>query len=292
MERTKIWMWGLLTFAVSGCGSDDIPTDPLIQERPYEMHVPASYDKATPTPLVMALHGRPGTGEVIAELLNLIAGSESHGYLAVYPDGRLGPDGLRFWTATDANWNVPGMPDVDSVYIEAVIDDVIKRYNVDTQRIYVVGVSNGGFMAHRLACDIGDRLAAIISVAGMTWADPAKCPAPAPVHVLQIHGDADMTVKPAGGQYMDMVPYPSLTATIDEWALKNGCTGTLSDTGRIDFERTLAGDETRQQEVTGCPAGGSVSLWTVEGGTHMLAPVTALPQIIWSYLDAHQATAK
>jgi poly(3-hydroxybutyrate) depolymerase len=111
------------------------------------------------------------------------------------------------------------------------------------------------------------------------------------VHVLQIHGDADMTVKPAGGQYMNQAPYPSLMATVDAWATKNGCTGTLSDTGRIDLERTLAGDETRQQEVTGC-AGGSVSLWTVEGGTHMLWPVAGWPEIMWSYFEAHPAVAR
>ena len=275
-----------------GCGDDGIATDPLIQERPYEFYAPTSYDPATPTPLIVALHGRPGTGYVIAVLLDLFNASDSYGFLVAYPDGRVGPDSLNFWAATDACCNPTHEPDVDAAYLEAVIDDSRKRYNVDPARIYVVGVSNGGFMAHRLACEMGDRLAAIISVAGVTWADPAACPAPAPIHILQIHGDMDMTVKPAGGQFMNQAPYPSLAATIDQWSMKNGCTGALTDTGRIDFDEMVAGSETRQQEVAGCPQHGSVSLWTVEGAGHALDPIDALPQLMWDYLRMHDGAGK
>jgi len=126
-------------------------------------------------------------------------------------DARL--EGKRFWNATDACCNLDRKEGIDDVaYVSQIIDDVTARYNVDPKRIYLVGHSNGAFMSHRFACEMGSRVAAIVTLAGMQWNDPAKCPGGSPVSVLHVHGDADDTILYAGG-VSEIGTYPSAKQT-------------------------------------------------------------------------------
>ena len=60
-------------------------------------------------------------------------------------------------------------------YLRAIIRDVMARYPVDRRRVFVVGHSNGGFMAYRMACEASDLVTGVVSLAGATWKDPARC---------------------------------------------------------------------------------------------------------------------
>ena len=144
--------------------------------------------------------------------------------------------------------------------------------------MYLVGHSNGGFMSHRFACDRAGRVAAIVSLAGAQWKDPARCEPSQPVNVLQVHGDRDESIELRGGR----TPRRHLSGareTVATWAGKNGCDGTLGDTGeRLDLAAPrLEGAETTVARYCGC-GGGDVELWTILGGSHCPPSTSAGPR--------------
>jgi polyhydroxybutyrate depolymerase len=167
----------------------------------------------------------------------------------------------------------------------AVVADMAAQYNVDPKRVYLMGHSNGGFMAHRLACEHPQTFAAIFSLAGATWLDPAKCPAGAPVNVLQLHGDQDETILYQGGSTR-AGEYPSAAVTVATWADKNGCTGEAVAGEDIDLSDER-GAETARVAYAGCPAGGAVELWTIRGGSHLPPLANDFFDTIWAWFEAH-----
>ena len=273
--------------ADAGAGADAAAG--VLDERPYELLVPDSYDADTPTPLIVLLHGYTATGAVQLAYFGLADVAQEQGLLVAYPDGSVDGSGIHFWNATDACCDLSGSGVDDVAYLTAVMDDVAARYNVDPARVLMVGHSNGGFMSHRMACDRADRVAAIVSLAGATWADPAQCQPSEPVAILQVHGDADMTILYAGGEILGNA-YPAAADTVASWAALNGCKGKLeaSDT-RLDIEEVIADDETRVDRTAGCPSpSAEVELWTIETGSHvpsLLQPTW--PETIVEFLLAH-----
>jgi polyhydroxybutyrate depolymerase len=246
--------------------------------------VPESYDPASPTPLVVLLHGYSATGLVQSAYMRLPADAEQHGYLLAVPEGLANGQDKQFWNATDycCAFGVADPPD-DVAYLTALLDDVARQYNVDAKRVYVIGHSNGGFMAHRLACEIGPRITAIASLAGAQWLDPAKCPAGTPVNVLQVHGTADDTIEYLGRPNA----FPSAQVTVETWRQKNGCSGDFEPGAARDVDTQLAGDETEVQIAAGCPAGGAVELWTIEGGAHIPSLGDSWADQLWAWFEAH-----
>ena len=151
--------------------------------RPVTLHVPVSYNPEVPTPLVLFLHGYPGTGEAFESFFGFRAFQEDEAFLYAYPDAGLDSCGDRAWDATDACcrnfWVCPAVD--DSSYLESLIDESSSELNVDAAQIFVAGQSAGGFMSYRMACDHADKVAAIASFAGATFNDPERCQPPAPV---------------------------------------------------------------------------------------------------------------
>ena len=142
-------------------------------------------------------------------------------------------------------------------------------------------------MSHRMACDRSSRIAAVVSLAGMPWSDPHLCQTQEPVSVLQVHGDLDSVVLYSGG-FIGTNSYPSAVDTVSDWATRNGCAGTLVDTAmNLNLDVSLAGDETRVQSFSNCPAAGETELWTVLGGSHGPDFDDTWPDFIWGFLSSH-----
>jgi polyhydroxybutyrate depolymerase len=260
--------------------------------RPYGLKVPAGYDAGHPAPLVVLLHGYTADGERQAAYFGLPAEADKAGFLLATPNGTRDLMGNRFWNATDAccDWFHTGVDDV--AYIDAVIDEITARYAVDPARVFVVGHSNGAFMANRYACDRSNRVAAIVALAGMQWKDQSHCRPTSPVSVLHVHGRNDETVKYDGGTMPNGAFYPGAVETVDDWAKQNGCNGSLASTGRrFDLERLIAGDETGEEAYTGCPAGTDLQLWTIERGGHVPAFNEHWAEAIWAFMANHPKVA-
>jgi polyhydroxybutyrate depolymerase len=272
----------------------------IVAARPYNFKLPSGYDRNNATPLVIDLHGYAVSGVGQEGYFQFGAIADEQTFLYAYPDGTLDLKNNRFWNADDACCNFfAGVVD-DVAYLNAMIDDISTRYNVDPKRIFIVGHSNGAFMSHRLACDLSDRVAAIASLAGATWNDASKCNPSNHVSVLDVHGDADTVINYGGGSVpADLFapgdppetqpPYPSEAETMATWAAKNGCTDDLTpNVLTLDLDTMLAGAETSESAYAGCPTGVDVELWTIHGGSHV--PSLASPtwaESIYAFLKAH-----
>lgn len=256
--------------------------------RPYGLKVPAGYDGRHPVPLVVVLHGYTSNGANHAAYFGLVHEADTAGFLLAYPNGTRDVFGNRFWNATDAccDWFRTGVDDV--AYLDSVIDEITARYAVDRARVFLVGHSNGAFMAHRYACDRADRVAAIVTLAGVQWKDQSHCRPSSKVSVLQVHGRNDTTVNYDGGVMPNGAAYPGAVETVDDWAKLDGCNGALAPTGRrLDLDRMVVGDETVEAAYSGCPAGAAAQLWTIEGGGHVPAFTDQWAPAIWAFMNNH-----
>jgi polyhydroxybutyrate depolymerase len=131
----------------------------MLKDRPYALDAPG--DPTSPLPLVVALHGQNGSGVEIAQDLDLRRLAAPRNFWLAMPDGTFNRAGSSTWNAGTVD-----LPPYDRIYLAALIDDVASKHAIDPKRVYVVGYSIGAFMAHRLACDLSPKIAAVMSFAG------------------------------------------------------------------------------------------------------------------------------
>ena len=218
-------------------------------------------------PLVLSLHGYAGEAEAHDWYFGLSERILEYRFALITPQGTSDSRGNAFWNATDACCNFDGSAVDDSSWLSTLVDEA--KEIVDVSGVYVAGYSNGGFMAYRLACDGLDGLVAIASLAGSSFADPARCDDTAPISVLQIHGAADLDI-PYGGTLEYQAGYPAATELTERWARRAGCDlEQASQLPAIDLEDVIDGAETTVRRYRqGCSNGITVELWTMEGADH------------------------
>ncbi len=257
--------------------------------------MPPTYRKGTPAPLVILLHGYSGTSADVGSYIDLQPAADAKGFLYVRPNGMKDSSGNQFWNATDACCDLNGVGVDDSGYLATLIGDLESRYSVDPRRIYVVGHSNGGFMAHRMACDHADLIAGIVSLAGATFEDTSKCKPSTAVSVLQVHGTADEIIPYDGGS-VGGAAFPAAPVTVKDWATLDHCASgptrgpELDLADRADSGKSggnLPGPETGVQAYSGCRQGTSVELWTIKGAGHIPGLTPAFATDIVNFLLAH-----
>ncbi len=279
---------GPVAVAVDATAVDGAPPTTFGGTRPAELLVPSSYSAATPMPLVIALHGYSSITTYVTGVTRLAYAYETDGFLLIAPTGTLDEGGRYFWNATDACCNFYGSTVDDVAYLNGLIDEISAAYNVDPDRVFIVGDSNGGFMAFRMACASAGRFAAIAVIGGATFNDPGACAPSEPVSVLHAHGTDDRTIAYEGGSTTvngTAAPYPSALGSDQRWAAYNGCATTATPGAPID----LIGDataETTTRTYDSCPTGIDVESWTVVGGPHTLF-ITATATQIFPWLNAH-----
>ena len=260
-------------------------------DRPVTVRVSPSFDPTRPAPLLIVLHGYTGSGSGMEEYFGLQREAEQRGFVTAYPDGTRDSRGDRFWNATDACCNFYGS-DVDDVgYLDSLITAIEAAVAVDPRRVYVAGHSNGGFMSYRLACAHADRIAAIVSLAGATFANASDCRPANPVAVLQIHGTADDTIAFSGGS-IDGHAFPGAEESAATWATYDGCAAvpsTVDERVDVDADLTNAGQpaEATVKRWSGCRPGGAVELWTIPGGGHVPTISSAFGGAVLDFLEAH-----
>jgi polyhydroxybutyrate depolymerase len=202
--------------------------------RMYRVHAPRSYSAATPAPLVLAFHGGGGDMNFMAtdKYYGLISKSEAEGFIVAFPNGfsRLNSGKFATWNA-GACCAAARDRNVDDIgFVRKIVDSLTLRFNIDRERIYATGMSNGGMMAYRLACEMSDTFKAIASVAGTD--NTMNCTPKAPISVLHIHARNDDRVLYNGGagrKFGDrskVTDFTSVPATISKWVKMNGCNPT------------------------------------------------------------------
>lgn len=262
-------------------------------KRPVEVYVPRSVVRGKPAPLIVMLHAYGANAAMEEWFFRFRTHADARSFLYVTPEGTVNPEGKQYWNATNACCAPPvehldgGAPPDDVQYLRELVGEIASKVDLDNKRVFVVGHSNGGFMAHRLACEHPELFAAIVSVAGATWADATKCEPHAPVSVLQIHGTSDTTITINGGMFFGN-NYPSARATVEHWVGYNDCTKfPIEEPTKLDLDVRVAGRETTVLRWVGCKNNSTVELWTMHGSSHVpLTSVNMAPAIL-DFLFAH-----
>jgi polyhydroxybutyrate depolymerase len=255
-----------------GAGQGGAPSPIVGGVRPALLHVPTNYDPSKPAPLLVMLHGRSFTSDFEEAYLGLTTQSDKQGFLYIHPSGTLDAQAQPFWNATDACCNFFGSTVDDEGYLMGLIDEIASKWAVDPKRVYLMGHSNGGFMAYRMACHHAERFAAIAVLAGEMYKDLSQCQPANPVSVLHIQGTADTTIAYGGGSVTLGLPsFPSAQTSVTDWVGFDGC-DPAGDTSSpaLDLEATLPGAETTVTRYqNGCKSGSSVEFWSIKNAVHV-----------------------
>lgn len=217
------------------------------QERNYYLLRPP--DRGGPLPLVLALHGYTQPPQGLELETKLDDEAAAAGFVVVYPEGI-----SRSWNSSDSGGDAH-LPNVDDVgFIRQLIDQLVSTAQIDPKRVFVTGISSGGEMSHRLACELSDRVSAVASVSGDLGI--AACNPARPISVLEVHGTADQFVPIEGDPSQNLAPTLS---TMQRWAKINGCasTPTVNETGI-----------TKTTTWGGCRSGTTVVLVAITGADH------------------------
>jgi polyhydroxybutyrate depolymerase len=211
--------------------------------------------------------------------------ADREGFIAVYPTGTSRTGLAPTWNAGNC-CGYALINHVDDIgFLRALITKLESDYNIDHRRIYATGISNGGMLSFRAACELSDLMAAVAPVEG---AQNIECHPTAPVPVLIFHGTADKFVPFDGGTTpFQAGPKRSDTPVRDSvkfWVQQDGCSPTPA------HEETK---EVRIDRYSECTAGAAVVLYAIQGGHHMWPglrisgnhiPAT---EIMWKFFAEH-----
>lgn len=237
------------------------------ERRSYLLHVPDSYDPTRPTPLVISLHGYAEWPAHQMQISRWNELADEYGFLVVYPSGT---DLPKRWRTTRFD---PGDPMIDVVFISDLIDALSAEYNIDPERIYANGLSNGGGMSFVLSCELPDRIAAFGSVAGAYVYSLEDCRPSHPVPAILFHGTADPIVPYMGGPSRSFdIPFPVIPEWVAALADRDGC-------GR-DPETLPATGAASGVRFTGCRDNAEVVFYSIAGGGHTWPGGEPLPEFI------------
>lgn len=193
-------------------------------ERTYLVHLPPGYTGSTNIPLLIAMHGGFGNAFNMENQSRISDKADIENFIVVYPEGVKG--GAFEISSWNAGWccGYASSSDVDDVgFIDTLLDKLINNYSIDTNRIYATGMSNGGFMSYRLACELSDRIAAIAPVAASM--SMTSCESQRPVPVISFHSYIDSSIPYEGGVGDGVSNHynPSQSSVLNAWSILNDC---------------------------------------------------------------------
>ncbi|WP_019732393.1 alpha/beta hydrolase family esterase [Mycobacterium avium] len=263
------WLWlAVLAVCVVGCGVRHVSAASARDisgtfrsggmDRTYMLHVPAG----DPVGLVLSLHGGGGTGIAQRGLTGFDAVADAHNLLVVYPDGY-----EKSW-ADGRGASPADRHHVDDVaFLVGLVTKLQNDYRVAPGHVFVTGMSNGGFMSNRLACDRADVFAAVAPVAG-TLGVGVACNPSRPVSVWAAHGTADPLVPFKGGAGRGrggLSHAVSADAMVDKWRKADGCQG---DPSMELLPDARDGTVVHRFDSTPCAASTEVVFYRIDKGGH------------------------
>lgn len=235
------------------------------ETRRYKVHVPPGYSPDRPTALVLAFHGGGGNMNVQANdrYYGQISKADELGYVVVFPNGvgRLHGGQMATWNAGACCGEARDRSVDDVGFVRALLARLKQQLNVDASRVFATGMSNGGMMSYRLACEMADSFTAIAAVAGTD--NTLSCAPSRPVSVLHIHARDDERVLfngGAGSQATQMTDFVSVPHSVAKWVSLNGCQPVA--------KRVLEVPGAYCEAYSGCRGGTQVKLCVTETGGH------------------------
>lgn len=239
-----------------------------LRKRYYELHVPSSYDKTKPVPVVLLFHGGGSDPGAVRYESGMDTTADKNGFIVVYPGGAnkrlLLKNRLLLWN-DGRPYQDGSFSKVDDIeFVERLLDDVGMIFRIDSKRIYACGYSNGAQFTYRLAKRLTGRIAAIATVAGHRPVKDEFDPLPSkPVSVMQFSGTKDKLGPYYGGSPPEAAGLKTtlkpVNETIKSWVEFNQCPGKPEEkrTGKAVMKR-----------YGPCKDDTEVILWTLEGGGH------------------------
>ena len=236
--------------------------------RYYEVHAPShqtphnTATTSTGRPVVLVFHGGYGYASYMRTITGLDAISDQHGFLVVYcaGTGAKHMDRGLYWN-TYRDIEKPN----DVAYVETVLDDLPKYFEIDEQRIYAMGISNGAQMTFRIGAELSDRIAAIGTVSGQRGPGEFRKSPTQPVPLIHFHGGLDTWCPLAGGQGRvgagrQPVNYTAVDSVLKEWAENNKCS--------LKPEVVSIGTESKQFRYQPQDLGGETILYVSQNAGH------------------------
>ncbi len=277
-------------------------------ERRYRIYIPAKYDAAKATPVIVVFHGGGGNPESMIRLTGMNAKSDEAGFIVVYPfgSGKLDNSLLTFNGGGCCGYAMERKID-DVGFTRALLDDLATVANVDANRVFATGLSNGGIMSHYVASELSDRIAAVAPVAGPLMMDAPN--AKRPVSVMHFHGTADEFAPFKGGYgkgflgRSKVTSFRSVNHTIQSWVKANGCEPEPQVIALTD--KTNDGMSVTRKTWSGGKGGSEVVLIEIENGGHTWPgqkPIVALlgkstedisaNDLMWEFFQKHPLDAE
>ncbi len=227
--------------------------------RSYITYIPESYSGNESVPVVFNFHGYTSNAGDQMNYGDFRPIADRESFLVVCPQGTIDGAGNTYW---NAQWNPSGVDDIG--FVSALIDSLAKDYNVNLNRVYSTGMSNGGFMSYTLACELSDKIAAIASVTGTmtTTQISLQCRPDNLTPIMEIHGTADGVV-PFDGNNDWMAPIDDVMSF---WVARNNC-----DPVEVTMLPDINSDDASTVEkhfYAGCDENSTIELMKVLNGGH------------------------
>jgi polyhydroxybutyrate depolymerase len=223
---------------------------------------------------------------------NNLANTKENNFILIHPQGAPLNTVL---TSSSSHWNSGGwtigstVDDVD--FIDTIIKLVSQKYNLNQDRIYSTGMSNGGFMSYHLACNLSSKIAAVASVTGsMSKETYEDCNPNHPTSILQVHGTIDATVPFEGNSALGM---RSINDVMNYWKLYDAC-----DTEPVSIITDYFDIEISVQHDTylNCLNDVQVELYKIEGMGHVWAKKErygiSATEKIWEFFNLYDINGK
>jgi len=265
-----IWFSILLTLALPATADEFRTKDGTLRQ--YERFQPAG-TRNQKLPVLFVLHGGGGTAKAIHKGLSFDALARRTPTLVIYPQGL-----RRHWN--DGRNKIEqkvfkGPAPNDVAFLRALARELIAKGQADPDRIWVVGVSNGGMMTQRLLCEASDTFVGGVSMIANLPASLRGCTPDQPRPVLMINGDADPLMPWGGGGVGFRHSRGQVLSTMDSfrhWQALNGCAGSGET---LPFPDVDQDDHSRAYHTvsSGCTSGQQVQLIRIEGGGHTVPGV-------------------
>jgi polyhydroxybutyrate depolymerase len=260
-----IILFFLLVMLISTTHSQEI----LSTRGKAPVYIPSDYVESKSYPLLVLLHGYGFDGEVAESIWGFKEILDQYDFIYTTPNGTADPTNSLFWNATAACCNFYGSTIDDASFLFNLIESIKSNYNVDANRVYLVGDSNGGFMALEFAYRFPHLIAAVVSSAGASDFK-MRVPLKSGVHALQIQGTNDTSILYSGG-VIGGVKYPGLEDSTRQWVKYNQCSEIAKEASYKDLFPKIKGPETEVVTYNiGCLQDGSSEIWSILGGGHGL----------------------